>query len=542
MFDRVFNQVRLFDTPLLLDGRPFSTDASDPASHTILQHLSACLGLPLTEDSLLLIVRNTQRYVGPLKCDLDTLSSIYRQARIARMFGISITDSATLTNLLGGESISRCLAKGKNSDIRTIQIEASEGDESFNLVARFHLPEQFDPNNPPLLLQGSTLILNTSRFANTNTLNEISVLFPAISSNDVQRISIGLIPTVYANLKTSLTDCPITLNGDLDALIHRESPFVKLTAQLDNRDLERVYTSVTLTQSEPQGLDTLNLLDVLMQMDWITNWLSESAYDIPKLRRLLEPMGNNDHTFQDLQRYLTKLHDDALQCVVTSAELAKLGLPKQFNWRNLLAATLLDEKGLVKDFAPAIEDDVPQQLVMALNSVIDPLLLDNDAGENSRLKDNCKRKLKDLLLLAHDRQLHLIEKFLQETSQLPMNCAKGVLSWASTSAHQILADAHSTRLSQVLHPVMRHAEAAVQLHLSNSALRLFLQHPDWLETPGTQLKLTLSCLYLLDRSNHCMTSNQHPEESLLSYLRLANSGAAVTAIQNSFLAKLLNWT
>ncbi|RON10228.1 hypothetical protein BK659_05640 [Pseudomonas brassicacearum] len=542
LFDQVFNPARLFDTPLVLDGRSFSADDSDPASHTILQHLSASLGLPMTEDSLLLIVKNTKQYRGPLKCDLHTLSSIYRQARIARMFGISIADSAVLANLLGGERISKCLATANNSDIRTLRIEAREDDLWLTLVARFHLPEKNDPDNPLQLLSGSTLELNTSWFANKNTANEITVRSPETRTGDVLKIKIDLIPIVLANLKTSLMGSQITLSGDLEALIRHEAPFVILEAKPpENPARTRTYTNVTLSQdtSPTPGVETLDLLDVLMQMDWITNWLSESVFDIPTLQRLLEPMGSDDHSFQGLQQHLTKLNSDTRQCAVTPQELAKLSLPKNVKWNELLAVKLLDNRGLVKNFAPGIEDDVPQTLASALNSIIDPLTL------NSVLKDDCKKKLKDLLLLAHDRQLHLIEKFLQETSQLPMNCAKGVLSWANISTYKILTDAlgnnHLTQLPTALHPVLRHAEAAVQLHLSNSALRLFLSHPDWLETPGTQLKLTLSSLYLLDRFNHCMTRHQHPEESLLSYLRLANSGATTTAT-NSFLAKLLSWT
>ena len=550
LFDRVFNPARLFDTPLVLDGRTFSADSSDPASHTILQHLSACLGLPLTEDSLLLIVRNTEQYLDPLKCDLRTLSSIYRQARIARMLGISIADSAMLANLLGGESISKCLANGYALDSRTIQINIKNSSQYFNLVARFRAPKQVDPENPPLLLSGSTLTTNTSLFADRNFIGKIHIRFPGDSSNnddsdDEPSISINQIPTVAGDTVISLEGCPIELpNGDLNVLIRHatklatviQSPRSQTSNDLDNTSN---YTDVTLTQNEPQGSDVLNLLDVLMQMDWLTTWLSESAYDIPKLRRLLEPMGSDDHSFRDLRQHLTKLNGDTHQCVITPREVAELSLPKDVGWRALLAKTLLDDKGLVKNFAPAIEDNVPHKLAIALEAVIDPLPLSNV------LKDDCKKKLKDLLLLAHDRQQHLIEKFLQETSQLPMNCAKGVLLWANSSAHEVLtaalSDAHSTRLPQVLHPVLRHAEAAVQLHLSNSALRLFLSHPEWLETPNTQLKLTLSSLYLLDRFNHCMTTHQHPEESLLSYLGLANSTADTTTT-NSFLAKLLGWT
>ncbi|MHC8392740.1 Tc toxin subunit A [Pseudomonas sp. LB3P93] len=404
LFDKVFNQARVFDTPLKLDGRAFLADNSDPASHTILQHLSISLGLPLTEDSLLRVVRSTQKHLGSLKCDLPTLSSIYRQARIARMFGVSISESSTLENLLGGESIARSLATGDN------------------------------------------------------------------------------------------------------------------------------------------------LLDVLMQLDWMTRWIKESAYDIPMLQRVLELQTSADYPLGDLQQYLTKFRADTRERVVTVQEWAALALPGNVDWRAKLASTLLDDKGLVKNFAPTIKHDVPQALAVALNQVVDDatLKLDEDPEKNRKAKDECKQKLKKLLLLAHDRQQHLIEAFLQETFLLPMNCAKDVVIWASTSVHQILTAAlvskDSHDLARTLHPLLRHTEAAVRLQLSNKALRALLSTARWLDTPDGQLRLSFKTLYLFDRFNHFMSTYQQSEENLLSYLEFANFYGREASAVNERLAQLLNWT
>ncbi|PQP05592.1 hypothetical protein C5612_02835 [Pseudomonas frederiksbergensis] len=404
LFDKVFNQARVFDTPLKLDGRVFRADNSDPVSHTILQHLSISLGLPLTEDSLLRVVKNTQKYLGSLKCDLRTLSSIYRQARIARMFGLSISESSTLANLLGGERISRSMATG---------------DE---------------------------------------------------------------------------------------------------------------------------------LLDILMQLDWITRWVKESAYDIPMLQRVLELQTGGDYPLGDLQQYLTQFMADARMSVVTAQELATLVLPEKVDWRAALDKPLLDGKGLVQDFAPTIKDDVPKKLADELSKVIDDeaFELDKDSGKNRKLKDESKQKLKKLLLQAHDRQQHLIEAFLQETFLLPMNCAKDVVIWANTSVHQILTAALGSKnpheLARTLHPLLRHTEAAVRLQLSNKALRALLNTARWLDTPDGQLRLSLKTLYLFDRFNHFMSAYQQPEENLLSYLEFANFSNHETSAVNERLAQLLNWT
>jgi hypothetical protein len=364
--------------------------------------LSISLGLPLTEDSLLRIVKNTQKYLGSLKCDLRTLSSIYRQARIARMFGVSISEYWTLANLLGGESISRSMA----------------------------------------------------------------------TSDD--------------------------------------------------------------------------LLDILMQLDWITRWIKESAYDIPMLQRVLDLQSSDDYPLGDLQQYLTKLRAETRERLVTAQELAKLALPETVDWRAKLANTLLDDKGLVKDFAPSIKDDVPGKLTDALSEIVAELKLDMDPDKNLRLKDDSKQKLKNLLLLAHDRQQHLIEAFLQETFLLPMICAKDVLIWAKTSVHQILTEALASKdsheLARKLHPLLRHTEAAVRLQLSNKALRALLSTARWLDIPDGQLKLSFKTLYLFDRFNHFMSTYQQPEENLLSYLEFANVFGRETSVVNERLAQLLNWT
>jgi hypothetical protein len=547
LLDRVFNQARLFEKPLVLDGRSFSTNNSEPASHTILQHLSASLGLPLTEDSLLRAVKNTEKYTGPLKCDLITLSSIYRQARIARMFGISIADCATLADLLGGERVSGCLAKGKNGDI-TIRLKARDEGNAFEFVARFWLPSRVDPANPPLLLSGSTLKTNTPWFAIPDVINELISQFLG-STKEVAIITISQIPTTGANKEVSLEHVPITLNDQaLEALTHYALSNALVTAVRYPKGSSQTlnsYLNVTVTVDEHQEQDGFDMLDVLMQMDWITNWINESVYTIPKLRRLLRPMSREDHDFRDLQQYLSKLNRDATAAAVTAQEITKLSLPGKVKWRGVLSTTLLDNNGLVKNFAPAVEDDVSQKLSTALDLLLKELKLDEDASKNTQFKQESKKKITYLLLAAHDRQLHLVEKFLQDTCLLPMNCAKGVVSWAKTSVQQILTTAlhaeHLTRLPEALHPVLRRAEAVVQLNLSNRALRLFLCHPDWLETPGSQLELTLSSLYLLDRFNHCLSIHQLPEERLLSYLELANSNASTTDV-NSFLASLLSWT
>ncbi|AZO84477.1 hypothetical protein BOO89_12695 [Stutzerimonas stutzeri] len=112
LFDQVFNEVALFDVPLVLDQQAFNATGTDVASKRTVAQLCAGLGLQPTALSFLRLAGQTQQHVGPLKRDLETVSSIYRQARIPQMFGLSAEDGWALVDLLGGRIISSCCAQG----------------------------------------------------------------------------------------------------------------------------------------------------------------------------------------------------------------------------------------------------------------------------------------------------------------------------------------------------------------------------------------------------------------------------------------------
>lgn len=115
LFDQVFNHLQLFDTPLILDQTPINLTTPDAATQKTVLQLCAGLGVQPTEDSLLLIARQTEKHLGALKRDLPTVSSLYRQARIARLFGHSVEELLALAGLLGGSSYKSTLASGRLS-------------------------------------------------------------------------------------------------------------------------------------------------------------------------------------------------------------------------------------------------------------------------------------------------------------------------------------------------------------------------------------------------------------------------------------------
>lgn len=104
LFDEVFNRTQLLELP--------SIPKLDTTDLKTFSYLSAGLGLRVTQDSLLLLARQTKQHLASLEHDLPTVSSLYRQARIARMFGLSPFECTELTRLLGGENFCKALVTG----------------------------------------------------------------------------------------------------------------------------------------------------------------------------------------------------------------------------------------------------------------------------------------------------------------------------------------------------------------------------------------------------------------------------------------------
>lgn len=121
LFDQVFNSPALFDTPLILDQSVFNLTATDAATQKTIAQLCAGLNLQPTETSFFRLANDTKNLAnnGTLRRDLGTVSSLYRQARIAQLFGLSVEDSWALIDLLGGETYRTRVASGS---LRAVQV------------------------------------------------------------------------------------------------------------------------------------------------------------------------------------------------------------------------------------------------------------------------------------------------------------------------------------------------------------------------------------------------------------------------------------
>jgi hypothetical protein len=559
LFDQVFNSTQVSDTALVLDEQSFTVPPPDTASKKTLQRLSASLGVPLTEDALLGVLKHTQEVLGtPLKRDLHTLSSVYRQTRIARMFGLSVADSWAMAKLLGADDFCRTLVDGTlKRDLLSIRMTAkgASGTED-SLTLTLHV----DQRNPSHLLKYSTLKYQGKPFIHNDSSFYLYIM------NDTHSISIGL-PRITPGQKIDLTDIEVT--GTLIKQLTDPAAPPWTIFLYEEKDQEIASTQGFGVDHKRWTLYKTDILTVLTQMDWAVSWLATSNFDFPKLLRLLTPVPTEGHSLLGFQQRLDTFRVQTKNRVLSEPRIATLMLPKteikettdnntstktvikpSINWHDkLLEEKLIDSRGLVNNLVRSVSDDVAALLDANLLKLINPLSLDLDPDKNKELKDDCKNKLKDLLMEVHDRQLHLVEELLQETSQLPMNCTRAVLLWAGLSPHKILESAldteHPTRLAALLEPAMRYAEASITLHLSNSALQVFLQNPLWLdntELSHSTLSLTLRSLYLFDRFNHFLSQYRCPEEALLGYLRFANKSSSSETEINNALTQLLGWT
>ncbi|KQQ57671.1 hypothetical protein ASF66_20485 [Pseudomonas sp. Leaf129] len=112
LFERVFNTPVLFDTPLVIDDGVFEVESAELAHQKTIAQLCASLNVqPGIEFER--IAKATLTHVTPLRRSFAVFSSLYRQARIAQMFGLSVNDCCELTELLGGSAYRTLVASGR---------------------------------------------------------------------------------------------------------------------------------------------------------------------------------------------------------------------------------------------------------------------------------------------------------------------------------------------------------------------------------------------------------------------------------------------
>lgn len=111
LFDQVFNRAGSALPPLYLDSVTFDA--------TTRQQLCAGLGLQDTQESLQLLISPDK----PATRTIETVSEIYRQAQIARLFGVSVMECRQLAQMLGKANF---LTQLRNPTLRNKQKGVSD--------------------------------------------------------------------------------------------------------------------------------------------------------------------------------------------------------------------------------------------------------------------------------------------------------------------------------------------------------------------------------------------------------------------------------
>jgi len=428
MFDQVFNTPVLFDAPLVLDQQPLRLDTADRATQQTVHQLCTALALSGGADALGRLVADASAYVGTPTRSLAFVSSLYRQARIAHLFALTVEDSQWLLALLGGAEFRRLVAKGQ-----------------------------------------------------------------------------------------------------------------------------------MLSRNAATGVD---VLDVLMRMDWTVRWLTSHKLTVAALRALLDSTGTTMTTTALLDR-LQQLAADAFAQAITATEVGKLNLPTQadgtvIDWyAHLRGKTLISSSGFVTSLAFTSPDSDHAQLLGRAQALCSTLPLAADAVAPTAAR------LADWLMDNLTRQQRLIEGFLQEhTGLLP---AQALLAghWTQVTPQALLyrmveawpadgepVQTHIDAILQHLQHISCAAGAIVWAKTGERALRTFLANPQWLGAERLWPH-TLQTLHLLKAYDDLFSTLGQPEEDLLGYLELANTAvskrpgkrqlAAQAEQCNTAAASLLGW-
>lgn len=433
-FDRIFNHPQLFSTPLVVGSSPIYVGPQNEAGQRLTSQLCSALHIEQNETSLGVLNFDIVHYYKPAGDDgtrptetptnsLWSLSSYYRQVRIAQMFGLSIQENHDLIDLLGGEQYLHTVVSGR-------------------------------------------------------------------------------------------------------------------------------ITSVTGPDPDP------DLLDVLMQMEWVVKWLNETGQDVATLRARIGLGAVTTPASLQLLDALNQLARDAQDTLLNAQSLAQLSLPATdtaggaIKWRTLLSS-IVDEHGLVLALPLTLENDSRAAIREKLDTAVEAI----DLGDT---KDKIADQLTDHVLGRLSLQQRLVEGLFQKLSGLPMNRADIVVRWAGTDVQSLLsATLYAYELKEAvllphenmkqvvdaIHLILRYGEVCQHLNLSEPALRTFLVHPEWLDPSfvDAALPLNLASLYQLDRYSRWVADSDAAQEQLLHYFVAANADAADMDLCAATLATLIDW-
>lgn len=123
-FDQLFNRSKLFDQPLILDGKEFNYKENQGEGAKTVKQLCAGLAISLSTFQVIApVVENALKLPsGKLVRNLDVVSRLYRLVTIPRLFGYSAEDGLILADILTdkNEYLAKIPALGEKNDILSV--------------------------------------------------------------------------------------------------------------------------------------------------------------------------------------------------------------------------------------------------------------------------------------------------------------------------------------------------------------------------------------------------------------------------------------
>lgn len=292
LLDKAFNTPLLFDKPLIIDNVEFTLDSALPADQQTIAQLCASLGVqPGAEFERM--ATDTLTHVKPLRRSLAVVSSLYRQARIAQMFGLSIDECWHLIDLLGGADYRKRIASGllkapdatETKDILDVLME-------LDWAVRWLKANKLSVSGLRALIEAglvpvaaSSLLDRLQLLAVDAHANAISVA--AVAGLNLPGTSTGAAIDWFAHLGAgaqALIDAQGLVNYSLLAVEDNDQARLKaqVVALVDNLDVA--------TSSKPAAVDALSqfLLDALTQQQrLVEGLLQEHTTLLPELAGLV---------------------------------------------------------------------------------------------------------------------------------------------------------------------------------------------------------------------------------------------------------------
>ncbi|WP_258166644.1 Tc toxin subunit A [Pseudomonas poae] len=286
--------------------------------------------------------------------------------------------------------------------------------------------------------------------------------------------------------------------------------------------------------------DPVDLLDLLMHLEWASRWLRGHGGNLALLRHqlLLEPIGHDPVVARLTHTFLSH-PKPPLSDLLSGLELPQQSDSEQSQW------PAIEWTSIVNHAIQLCRTGRPMEI--ALDHALTRLKLSVHPDRAASVIDSAKQALRSLLhsLSADLRRLH---------SELI-----NIVNIAADSAPALKKYDHPEYLFRLYVPLLARTASAqaiahlllllpnaadfLRLPVSQVALHQFLINPHWLSDTynlNSLLELNLHTLYLMQQFKHCTTLYNVTEEQLLDYFKYASDDAATE--HHIRLAHLLGWS